>query len=42
MANAQRDDNFIICILAVSLLDYATPVSVAVNPVTHAVICDVV
>ena len=41
MADAPRDDNFIAVILAVSMIDLATPSLIAVNPVTGAVIVEI-
>lgn len=40
MADASRDDNRVTVFLAVSMLDLATPVEVAVNPSTGAVIVE--
>ena len=41
MANASRDDNRIVVLLAVSMLDLETPVEISVNPVSNAVIVEV-
>lgn len=38
MANAERDDNYVTTILGVDENDLETPVNIAVNPVTGAVI----
>jgi len=40
--NAKRDDNRVLGLLGVSILDFATCVTIAVNPVTHGVICYIV
>jgi len=37
---ATRDDNYITVLLAVSMLDLATPVRIAVNPVNNAIIVE--
>jgi len=42
MANARFDENFITTLIAVSMIDYATPVNIAVNPTTHALIVELV
>lgn len=42
MANAIFDENYITTMLAVSMLDLATPVNIAVNPVTHAIIVELI
>lgn len=36
--NAERDDNNVTTLIGVSSVDYETPVTVAVNPTTHALI----
>lgn len=40
MAQASRDENFVTTLLGVSSSDLKTPVTVAVNPVTHRVLVD--
>lgn len=39
--NASRDENRVVTIICVSSIDLTTPVTVAVNPVTNAVIVQV-
>ena len=41
MTEARIDENFIATILAVSMLDLATPTLVAANPLTGAVIVEI-
>ena len=41
MPNATVDENYIAVLLAVSMIDLATPVRIAVNPITNAVICEI-
>ena len=41
MAEAVRDENRVIALIAVSMLDLATPIRIAVNPVTNAVIVEI-
>lgn len=38
MAQASKDDNRVSTVIGVSSVDYITPVTIAVNPSTHAVI----
>ena len=38
---AFRDENYIVTLLAVSMLDLATPVNIAVNPVNNSVIVEI-
>jgi len=40
MAEASFDDNYIRTIIAISMIDLATPVEIAVNPATGAVIVE--
>lgn len=40
MANAERDDNFVPTLLAVSSADGTTPVPVYANPTTHRLLTD--
>lgn len=42
MSEATRDDNYIAVLLAVSMIDLATPTRIAVNPTTNAVIVEIV
>lgn len=39
---AKRDENRVTTVIGVSSVDYQTPVTVAVNPTTHAVIVEIV
>lgn len=41
MADAERDENRVTTIIGVSSDDYETPVVVAVNPTTKAVVVEV-
>jgi len=41
MAESERDENRITTIICVSSVDLATPVVVAVNPTTNAVIVEI-
>lgn len=41
MADAKRDENRIVTIICVSEVDYITPVTIAVDPTTHAVLVEV-
>lgn len=41
MDNARSDENYVYTILAVSMLDLATPTLVAINPNTGAVIVEI-
>jgi len=36
--NAERDENRVTTIIGVSSTDFETPVTIAVNPVSHALI----
>ena len=42
MSEAVRDENRVTAIIVVSMIDLATPVRVAVNPATNAVIVEIV
>ena len=41
MAEAFRDENYVVTLLAVSMIDLATPVNIAVNPTTNAIIVEI-
>jgi len=40
--DASRDENRVIALIAVSMIDLATSVRIAVNPTTHALIVELV
>jgi len=42
MAEAERDDNRVTTLIGISSVDLITPANVAVNPVTNAVIVEIV
>lgn len=42
MASAKRDVNFVITLIALSMLDYETPVNIAINPLTGGIICEII
>lgn len=41
MAEAYQDGNYVYTLLAVSMIDLATPVNIAVNPSTNAIIVEI-